>query len=179
MTPRGLRHTSTTDGRSPCGPRERFSPWGLPVHSSCRPAPCGRIRPARATDAVAGRRSSPTHPVMSLFREALIAFLLLITAYFVLWNVSELVVGPSRGDFAFATSSAAHAARGACRPTSQLRVCDGHVYAAPAAKRFARQHGVVAGGLAGGVERRPRITCSAWRAASARLYPTPAAGMRR
>ena len=55
----------------------------------------------------------------------------------------------------------------------------GHVHPAPGAKRFAKQHGVVAGGLAGGVGTTTRSRCSAWRAASAHPYPTPAAVMPR
>ena len=38
-----------------------------------------------------------------------------------------------------------------------VRVRDGHVHPPPGAKRFAKQHGVITGGLAGGVERRPGV----------------------
>ena len=38
-----------------------------------------------------------------------------------------------------------------------VRVRDGRVHSPPGAKRFASQHGVVTGGLAGGVERRPGV----------------------
>ena len=51
------------------------------------------------------------HALMSFWRDALIAFSLLITAYFVLWNVSQIAMSPLAESHAVAASAAAHPAR--------------------------------------------------------------------
>ena len=70
--PPASRRISTIRGRSPSGPRERFSPWGRPARPSCRPAPrvrtsaaCSRARccgsRAPSADVLPGTtRSSPS-----------------------------------------------------------------------------------------------------------------------
>jgi hypothetical protein len=65
--------------------------WGLRLSRVAGPrlAP-GPRRPARAPDVVAGERS----PLMSFLARCAIAFSLLITAYFVLWNVSQIAMSP-------------------------------------------------------------------------------------
>ena len=60
------------------------------VELQARASRPGHRRPARAPDVVAAGRSA----LMSFWRDALIAFSLLITAYFVLWNVSQIAMSP-------------------------------------------------------------------------------------